>query len=117
MLYSTTIHLCTCFISSFRLKGERSPIKYIQFIHKKLFDICQQSGLEGLKYYGGPICRDCKDSEDEKIVVLRCVEYATEPDANTDANDETNADPTCEVCTEDYNVNELLLVCIEIWEI
>lgn len=105
------MHADECVVSFFRPKREKSPIKYIQFIHKKLFDICQQSGLEGLKYYGGPICKDCKD--DGKIVVLRCVEYGTEPGTNSVEQDANNAeaDPICDACSEKYSVNELLLVC------
>ena len=76
---------------------KKTPIEYIQFIHKKLFDICQQSGMEGLQYYGGPTCKNCK-------VVLCCVEY------NAAGVTEAEVSPTCVACTEEYNVNELLLV-------
>lgn len=89
---------------NFRPKAERAPIKYIQFIHKKLFDICRQSGLEGLDYYGGPevACKDCGR------FVLRCVEYKTGVEEVTEAH----SNPACYFCMEEYDVNKLLLVCV-----
>ena len=76
---------------------KKTPIEYIHFIHKKLCDICQLSGMVGLQYHGGPTCKNCK-------IVLCCVEY------NPTGVTEAEVSPTCVACMEEYNVNELLLV-------
>lgn len=101
--------LAMILLSDCRLK-RTAPIEYIQFIHEKLFAICQYSGLEGLEYYGGPevVCEDCSD--DGEGIVLRCVEY------NTDCETATKADnaPTCDRCKVEFDVNKLLNVSADI---
>ena len=87
----------------FRVEDEKTPIEYIEFIHKKLVSICQESCLQGLKYFGGPevTCKGCK-----KRRVLHCVTY----DPNADVKDVV-AHPNCFSCKgKRYDVNKLLQV-------
>ena len=90
----------------FRVEDEKTPIEYIEFIHKKLVSICQESGLQGLKYFGGPevTCKGCK-----KRRVLRCVTYGIGTNADVK---KVVAHPNCFFCKgKRYDVNKLLQVC------
>ena len=33
----------------------------MEYVHSKLAGICSESGLEGIRYIGGPFCPYCKD--------------------------------------------------------
>lgn len=84
------------------------PVEYIWFMHKCLSEICNDSKLQGLKYYGGPEVT-CKESDGEThTVVLHCVEYG--PDAKVQDTPTINCD--CPDCSKGYDVNQLLVIHI-----
>ena len=85
-------------INFYRLIKDK-PSDYIKFIHEDcLSKICQESGFQGLAYYGGPEkkCDECKESS-----VLHCVEYGT--------NEDIDLTPSCKSCGTKYDIDNLLV--------
>lgn len=86
----------------FREKSDKNLVDYIAFVQDCLLKICKEkeSGLLGLKYYGGPevICSECKTRQ-----VVPYVKYDHEKDS---IQRDVKGSHTC------YECNALLLVSI-----
>lgn len=92
------------FFFFFSIEEEKSKderVEYIKLIHDYLCQICKDSHLEGLLYYGGPEiqCTKCC-----KYRVLRCVTYN-----NGKANSDTLKSPKCHRCRTKYDTGDLLV--------
>jgi hypothetical protein len=88
---------------NFRLRGDEGspePIEYVKFIHRFLCKICEESGLKGLQYRGGPMetCGQCK----EENVVFPYVEFR-------DGKGEVRDRAPCATCSTSYSMNALLV--------
>ncbi len=65
---STFFYLCL--FSSISVKQEESRAA-VREVHDLLATVCEESGLQGLEYTGGPLCPHCPDSRS----VLPLVKY------------------------------------------
>lgn len=95
----TVCAYCTVLFTLYSSHSEKSPSQYIIDIHTQyLKKICQDSNLQGLEYWGGPLVKcvcECGDKE-----VLEFVKYEN--------GDSVETKPACSYCFHLYDVNILL---------
>ena len=79
------------------------PVEFIAIIHKYLYKICKESGLEGLAYRGAPEvkCTDCGEE-------LHCVEYDN-GEEETFITPEYECEVECTTCMTKCDVNRLMV--------
>ena len=85
------------------VENKKKLLDYIQFIHKSLFKICEDSRLEGLVYHGGPDV-PC-ENELCGHQTLHCVTY----DGNKKVELKPASEPVCKKCKKKYDIDQLLV--------
>lgn len=97
------------FTRPYQSTNSQEHIALVKYVHSKLAAICSESGLEGIRYIGGPFCPYCKGT------VLHLVWYQERQkhccQKRTKGGENPIADKLnirCVKCCKDSNVYELL---------
>ena len=48
------------FIRPYQSTNNQEQVTVVEYVHSKLSAVCSESGLEGIRYIGGPFCPYCE---------------------------------------------------------